>query len=139
MMDYRGQRRAYRRRNHYGQINGIIWPLAIVLFFITHAWILFPLAVFAPVLLAALFGTFDTNQQQQQAYSQPIYQPTEQPMYQPYQSEQPMYQPYAQGYAPQQTVSQPPQIYQESGQSYQYQEQQQQQQYEDPLTMYPQE
>lgn len=143
MMDYRGQRRAYRRYRHYGPLNGIIWPLAIMLFFVTHFWFWFLLAIFVPILLVNLLRSFETNPQQQQAYTQPTYQyqSREQPMYQqPYQqAAQPVYQPYSQGYTPQQP-SQPAPIIQEREQPYQYQEQQQmQQQYEDPLTMYPQE
>lgn len=140
MMDYRGQRRASRRYRHYGPLNGIIWPLAIILFFATHFWFWFLLAIFVPILLVNLLRSFEMNPQQQQAYTQPTYQyqPAEQPMYQqPYQqAEQPVYQPYSQGYTPQQPVSPPPPIIQEREQPYQYQEQQQ---YEDPLTMYPQE
>ncbi len=142
-MDYRQQRRANRRnmRGRFGRISGIIWPLAIVLFFITHSWIWFPVAIFAPAILWGIFGAFNTNsqQQQQQPYYQPTYQP-DQPVYQ--QPEQPVYQPYTQGYTPQQSANPQPEVYQESGLPHQYQEQEQyqhQQQYEDPMTMYPQE
>ena len=51
------------------------------------------------------------------------------------QPEQPIYQPYTQGYGVPQ-----PEVYQESGQQYQYLEQQQHQwQDEEPMVMYPQE
>ncbi|HLG64038.1 MAG TPA: hypothetical protein VKY19_18995 [Ktedonosporobacter sp.] len=50
------------------------------------------------------------------------------------QPEQPIYQPYTEGYsAPQ------PEVYQESGQQYQYLEQQHRWQDEEPMVMYPQE
>jgi hypothetical protein len=133
MMNYPDQRRAYRRqrRVNFGRLNSIIWPLAIVLFFITHTWIWLLLAVFAPMIITGLLGAFETNSFQQQQ-NQPVYQ-------QPYQQqqEQPMYQPYTQGYSPQQAATPQPEIYQASEQPYQ-QQQHQQQQYEDPLTMYPQ-
>lgn len=151
MMDYRNQRRAYRRQfrygGYYGRINGLVWPVAILLFIFTHSWIWFPLAIFAPMILAAIFGSVNQGpMQQQQPYYQPTYQP-DQPIYQPpYQpqptseSEQPVYQPYEQGYTPQQPVHEQPEIHQGSEPQEQYPVQQQnQQQYEDPMVMYPQE
>lgn len=135
LMDYRDQRRAYRR---YGNINAFIWPAAIILFIVTHTWIWFLVAIFAPMLIAGLLSTSDQSSQQQQQYYQPVYQPpSEQPVYQP-PVEPPVYQPYQQGYAPQPSVRPHPETYQASEQPQQYQEQQQQQ-YEDPLIMYPQE
>ena len=134
MMDYHDQRRANRRqrRGFYGRSNGLIWPIAILLFIFTHSWIWFPLAIFAPMILAGIFGSLNQGppQQQQQYYQQPAYQP---------EPEQPAYQPYTQGYTPQQAVHEQPEAYQEGEQQYQYPAPQQQQQYEDPMVMYPQE
>ncbi len=151
MMDDRDQRRAYRRQRryggYYGRMSGLIWPVAILLFIFTHSWIWFPLAIFAPMILSAIFGSLNQGPMQQQPYYQPTEQPA-QPVYQqPYQSEAeqpPVYQPYTQGYTPQQPVHEQPEVYQEGEQQHQYPVQQQpvqqhQQQYEDPMVMYPQE
>ncbi|HEX7737109.1 MAG TPA: hypothetical protein VF458_19850 [Ktedonobacteraceae bacterium] len=142
MMDFReqrriarAQRRAYRRqqryRNHSSRVGGmIIWPLAFVLFIITHSWVWVVVAVCALIILAATYylGTLSNRRMDQpQRNNQPIYQ----------QREQPAYQPYTQGYTPRPAHPQP-EIYQEGSQQYQYPSQQQQQ-YEEPMTMYPEE
>ena len=147
MMDYRNQRRAYRRhmRRYWGG-SGFIWPLAIILSFATHTWIWIPLAIFAPMILAAIWGSVNPGPQQpyqqQQPYYQAPYQPQE-PVYQePYQqpAEQP-YQSYTQGYTPQAAAHPQPEVYQANTLPEQDEQQQvqQNQQYEDPLIMYPQE
>ncbi len=143
---YRAQRRAYRRqmRGYYGGGFGGLVVLAIILISFSHLfWMIFPLVFFGIpffffVLRPLLFGALNQSPYNQQ------YQPYQQEqMYQQYQQQQPQedppaYQPYSQGYQPQQPASKPAEIYQESGQQYQYPEQQTQQ-YEDPLTMYPRE
>lgn len=142
MMDYRAQRKAYRRqmRSYCGGFGGLIWLIVIASLAMIHLWQLsllafFGLPFFFLVLRPILFSTANTRNQQQYGQPQqelPIYQPS----YQPYPQEQLDYQPYARGYDMQHPPTQQSEIYQEGGQQYPAQ---QTQQYEEPRAMYPQE
>lgn len=140
MMNYRAQRRAYRRqmRGYYGGFGGLIWLIVIASLAMIHFWqlsllVFFGLPFFFLVLRPILFCTANARNQQQ--YGQPQ---QELPIYQPYHQEQMDYQPYTRGYDAQPSPTQQSEIYQEGGQQYQYPTQQTPQ-YEEPRAMYPQE
>ncbi len=142
-----------RRRGAFGGLYSILWIFIVILFFITHSWIVFLVGVLLSAILgmlirmfmagaigAGLFGAASMmrNQQQPPQYQapyQPYRQPEETPYYQP--PPQPPYQSYEQGYQP---PPQAPGSYQEGEQPY-YQptQQQPQPQYEQPQVQYPQE
>ncbi len=138
-----------RRRGAFGGLYSILWIFIVILFFITHSWIVFLVGVLLSAILgmlirmfmagaigAGLFGAASMmrNQQQPPQYQAP-YQPYRQPEETPYY--QPPYQSYEQGYQP---PPQAPGSYQEGEQPY-YQptQQQPQPQYEQPQVQYPQE